>query len=163
VRRLRVAYSRCRPWIPLVAGAILALAASAAIGLTAIERASKGPAFRVSAACLRLNGTARQELGVVTGFGFTVQGPVTQNTDRTGVARLDFTANGSWRNGHLHIRVVERRGRWSPVGPGKLYVSGVRAPFLIDPDSLHIVHGPARNLYLIRCAPPRPTTSFLRP
>ena len=163
MRRLRAAYVRSRPWIPLVGGAVLALAASSAIGLTAIERASKGPAFRVSAACLRLNGVARQELGVVTGFGFTVQGPVVQNTDRTGVARLDFTADGSWRNGHLHIRVVERRGRWHPAGPARLYVSGVRAPFRIDPDQLHVVPGPARNSYLIRCAPPRPTTSFRLP
>ena len=86
MQRLRAAYRRARPWIPLVAAAAIALGASAAIGLTAIERASKGPAFRVSAACLRLNATVRQELGVVTGFGFTVQGPVVQNADGTGHA-----------------------------------------------------------------------------
>ncbi|HKV66709.1 MAG TPA: cytochrome c oxidase assembly factor Coa1 family protein, partial [Gaiellales bacterium] len=137
--RFRAAYVRARSWIPLVAGAAIALVASAAIGIAAIERASKGPAFRVSAACLRLNSTVRQELGVVTGFGFTVQGPVVQNADGTGSARLDFTATGSWRNGHVHIRAVERRRRWYLAGPAELFVSGVRSPFRIRPDHLNIV------------------------
>ena len=119
MQRLRAAYRRARPWIPLVAAAAIALGASAAIGLTAIERASKGPAFRVSAACLRLNATVRQELGVVTGFGFTVQGPVVQNADGTGHARLDFSATGSWRSGHVHIHAVERRRRWYLIGPAR--------------------------------------------
>jgi cytochrome oxidase complex assembly protein 1 len=158
--RFRAAYARARPWIPLVAGAALALAASAAIGIAAIERASKGPAFRVSAACLRLNATVRQELGVVTGFGFTVQGPVVQNADGTGNARLDFTATGSWRNGHVHIRAVERRRRWYLAGPAELFVSGVQAPFRIHPDHLDIVPGPARNRYKLRCAPTTSTTTF---
>jgi len=158
--RFRAAYARARPWIPLVAGAALALAASAAIGIAAIERASKGPAFRVSAACLRLNSTVRQELGVVTGFGFTVQGPVVQNADGTGNARLDFTATGSWRNGHVHIRVIERRRRWYLAGPAELFVSGVKAPFRIRPDHLNIVPGPARNRYELRCAPTTSPTTF---
>jgi hypothetical protein len=150
--RFRAAYARARPWIPLVA--------SAAIGIAAIERASKGPAFRVSAACLRLNSTVRQELGVVTGFGFTVQGPVVQNADGTGNARLDFTATGSWRNGHVHIRAVERHRRWYLAGPAELFVSGVKAPFRIHPDHLNIVPGPARNRYELRCAPTTSTTTF---
>jgi hypothetical protein len=158
MQRLRAAYARARPWIPLVAAAALALAASAAIGIAAIERASKGPAFRVSAACLRLNATVRQELGVVTGFGFTVQGPVVQNADGTGSARLDFTAAGSWRSGHVHIRAVERRRRWYLSGPAELFVSGVDAPFRIRPDHLNIVPGPARDRFVIRCAP---TTSTI--
>jgi Cytochrome oxidase complex assembly protein 1 len=158
MQRLRAAHARARPWIPLVAAAALALAASAAIGIAAIERASKGPAFRVSAACLRLNATVRQELGVVTGFGFTVQGPVVQNADGTGSARLDFTATGSWRNGHVHIRAVERRRRWYLTGPAELFVSGVAAPFKIRPDHLNIVPGPARDRFIIRCAP---TTSTI--
>jgi Cytochrome oxidase complex assembly protein 1 len=158
MQRLRAAHARARPWIPLVAAAALALAASAAIGIAAIERASKGPAFRASAACLRLNATVRQELGVVTGFGFTVQGPVVQNADGTGSARLDFTATGSWRNGHVHIRAVERRRRWYLTGPAELFVSGVAAPFKIRPDHLNIVPGPARDRFIIRCAP---TTSTI--
>jgi hypothetical protein len=158
--RFRAAYARARPWILLVAGAAVALAASAAIGIAAIERASKGPAFRVSAACLRLNSTVRQELGVVTGFGFTVQGPVVQNADGTGNARLDFTATGSWRNGHVHIRVIERHRRWYLAGPAELFVSGVKAPFRIRPDHLNIVPGPARNRYELRCAPTTSTTTF---
>jgi cytochrome oxidase complex assembly protein 1 len=158
--RFRAAYARARPWIPLVAGALIALVASAAIGIAAIERASKGPAFRVSAACLRLNSTVRQELGVVTGFGFTVQGPVVQNADGTGNARLDFTATGSWRNGHVHIRAVERHRRWYLAGPAELFVSGVKAPFRIHPDHLNIVPGPARNRYELRCAPTTSTTTF---
>ena len=115
MQRLRAAYRRARPWIPLVAAAAIALGASAAIGLTAIERASKGPAFRVSAACLRLNATVRQELGVVTGFGFTVQGPVVQNADGTGHARLDFTRH----------RLVAQRPRPHPRR---------RAPPAVVPD-----------------------------
>jgi hypothetical protein len=163
MQRLRAAYARARPWIPLVTGAALALAASAAIGIAAIERASKGPAFRVSAACLRLNSTVRQELGVVTGFGFTVQGPVVQNADGTGNARLDFSAIGSWRNGHVHIKAIERHRRWYLTGPAELRVSGVRAPFRILPDQLDIIPGPARDRYEIRCAPTTSTTTFRRP
>src|SRR5256714_7624090 len=158
--RFRAAYARARPWIPLVAAAALALAASAAIGIAAIERASKGPAFKVSATCLRLNDTVRQELGVVTGFGFTVQGPVVQNADGTGTARLDFTATGSWRNGHVHIRAVERHRRWYLAGPAELFVSGVQAPFRIQPDHLNIVPGPARNRFELRCEPTPSTTTF---
>ena len=158
--RFRAAYARARPWIPLVAGALIALVASAAIGIAAIERASKGPAFRVSAACLRLNSTVRQELGVVTGFGFTVQGPVVQNADGTGNARLDFTATGSWRNGHVHIRAIERHRRWYLAGPAELFVSGVKAPFRIHPDHLNIVPGPARNRYKLWGAPTTSPTTF---
>ena len=117
----------------------------------------------MSAACLRLNATVRQELGVVTGFGFAVQGPVVQNADGTGNARLDFTATGSWRNGHVHIRAIERRRRWSLIGPAELFVSGVRAPFRIHPDLLNIIPGPARDRFTIRCAPTTSTTTFHRP
>jgi hypothetical protein len=160
MQRLRAAYARARPWIPLVAGAVFVLAVSLAIGVAAIEHASKGPAFRVSAACLRLNATVRQDLGVVTGFGFTVQGPVVQNADGTGNARLDFSATGSWRNGHVHIKAIERHRRWYLVGPAELRVSGVRAPFRIHPDHLNVIPGPARDRYKIVCAPQTSTTTF---
>jgi Cytochrome oxidase complex assembly protein 1 len=159
MQRLQAAYARARPWIPLVAGAVLALGASAAIGIAAIERASKGPAFRVSATCLRLNATVRQELGVVTGFGFTVTGPVIQNADGTGSARLDFSAHGSWRSGHVHIKAIERRRRWYLVGPAELYVPGVHAPFRVVPDRLNLIPGPARDRYTLRCAPTISTTT----
>jgi Cytochrome oxidase complex assembly protein 1 len=162
MHRLRGGYGRARPWVPLVLGAAVFLAVSLAIGVTEIERASKGPAFRVSAACLRLNATVRQELGVVTGFGFTVTGPVVQNADGTGNARLDFTAHGSWRNGHVHIKAIERRRRWYLVGPAELYVSGVRAPFRVNPDHLELVPGSARDRYTLRCAPTTSTTTFPR-
>jgi hypothetical protein len=162
MQRLRAAYARARPWIPLVAGAVFVLAVSLAIGVAAIEHASKGPAFRVSAACLRLNASVRQELGVVTGFGFTVQGPVVQNADGTGNARLDFSAVGSWRNGHVHIKAVERHRRWYLVGPAELRVSGVRGPFRIIPDRLNVIPGPARDRYKIVCAPQTSTTNFRR-
>jgi Cytochrome oxidase complex assembly protein 1 len=162
MERLRRGYARARPWIPLVAGAVVFLAVSLAIGVTEIERASKGPAFRVSATCLRLNATVRQELGVVTGFGFTVTGPVIQNADGTGIAKLDFSAHGSWRNGHVHIKAIERRRRWYLIGPAELYVSGVRAPFRVVPDHLELVPGPARDRYTLRCAPKTSTTTFPR-
>jgi hypothetical protein len=162
MERLRGVYARARPWIPLVSGAVVFLAVSLAIGVTEIERASKGPAFRVSATCLRLNATVRQELGVVTSFGFTVTGPVVQNADGTGSAKLDFSAHGSWRSGHVHIKAIERRRRWYLIGPAELYVSGVRAPFRVKPDHMHLVRGPAQNRYKVRCGPQSSTTTFPR-
>ena len=100
---------KLRPWIPLVLGAVVLLAAASAAGLSAIESASKGPAFRLAATCLRVNGPARRLLGVITGSGFTVEGSVIENADGTGSAKIDFHVNGSWRGGHIHMRAVERR------------------------------------------------------
>src|SRR6266516_4855462 len=94
---------RARPWIPLVAGAVAVLAAAAAAGLIAIETASKGPAFRLAATCLRVNGTMRRQLGVITGYGFTVEGAVVENADGTGSARINFHVVGQWRSGHIRI------------------------------------------------------------
>src|SRR5919204_5087574 len=88
-----------RPWLPLVAGAVVVLAVAAAVGLSAIEAASKGPAYRLADTCLRVNERARRLLGVVTGSGFTVEGSVIENADGTGSARIDFHVNGSWRGG----------------------------------------------------------------
>jgi hypothetical protein len=85
-----------------------------------------------------------------------------QNADGTGNARLDFTAIGSWRNGHVHIKAVERHRRWYLRGPAELFVSGVRAPFRVHPDHLDIVPGPARDRYTIRCAPTTSTTTSRR-
>src|SRR5436189_1638610 len=111
-----------RPWIPLVLGAVLLLAAASAAGLTAIETASKGPAFRLAATCLRVNGPARRILGVITGSGFTVEGSVIENADGTGSANIDFHVNGSWRGGHIRMRAIERRRVWPPVEPAVLHV-----------------------------------------
>ena len=147
-----------RPWIPLVLGAVVLLVAASAAGLAAIERASKGPAFRLSATCLRLNGPARQQLGVVTGFGFTVQGPVVQNADGTGNARLDFNAIGSWRNGHVHIKAIERHRRWYLTGPAELRVVRRAGAFRIRPTSR--VRALDARRYSRLCAPTTSTTTF---
>src|SRR5919205_1506001 len=110
------------PWIPLVLGAAALLVAAGAAGLTAIETASKGPAFRLASTCLRVNGPARRLLGVITGSGFTVEGSVVENADGTGSANLNFHVNGSWRGGHIHMRAVERRRVWYLREPAVLRV-----------------------------------------
>ena len=88
--------------------------------------ASKGPAFRLAATCLRVNGPARRLLGVITGSGFTVEGSVIENADGTGSAKIDFHVNGSWRDGHIHMRAIERRRVWHLAGPGGLHVAELR-------------------------------------
>src|SRR5919204_2737900 len=109
-------WRKARPWIPLVAGAALLLAAASAAGLSAIEAASKGPAFHLAETCLRVNGPARRLLGVITGAGFTVEGSVIENADGTGSAKIHFHVNGSWRGGGLpHPPPQRRRGG----GPGR--------------------------------------------
>ena len=144
---------KLRPWIPLVLGAVLVLAAASAAGLSAIESASKGPAFRLAATCLRVNGPARRLLGVITGSGFTVEGSVIENADGTGSAKIDFHVNGSWRGGHIHIRAVERRRVWYLAGPGVLRVGGSK--YRIDPGDVRVVD---RGRYSRLCAPLSSTT-----
>ena len=145
---------RARPWIPLVLGAAVLLAAAAAAGLTAIETASKGPAFRLAATCLRVNGPARRILGVITGSGFTVEGSVIENADGTGSANIDFHVNGSWRGGHIRMRAIERRRVWRLEGPAVLHVGST---------TYHINMGQVRALdggrYSRVCAPPSSTTN----
>jgi len=146
---------RLRPWIPLVLGAVLLLVAASAAGLSAIESASKGPAFRLAATCLRVNGPARRLLGVITGSGFTVEGSVIENADGTGSAKIDFHVNGSWRGGHIHMRAVERRRVWHLAGPGILHIGA---------SKYHIDLGAVRALdsgrYSRLCAPLSSTTPF---
>jgi|SRR5436190_352968 len=137
-----------RPWIPLVLGAVLLLAAASAAGLTAIESASKGPAFRLAATCLRVNGPARRLLGVVTGSGFTVEGSVIENADGTGSAKIDFHVDGSWRGGHIHMRAVERRRVWHLAGPVVLHVGS--ATYRINPGDVRVLDG---GRYSRLCAP----------
>ena len=113
-----------RPWLPLVAGAVVVLAVAAAVGLSAIEAASKGPAYRLADTCLRVNERARRLLGVVTGSGFTVEGSVIENADGTGSARIDFHVNGSWRGGHVRVHALEHSREWRLLEPAILKVAG---------------------------------------
>src|SRR4249920_2426576 len=101
---------KLRPWIPLVLGAVLLLAAASAAGLSAIESASKGPAFRLAATCLRVNGPARRLLGVITGSG---------------------------RGGHIHMRAVEGGRVWHLAGPGVLHIGSSK--YRIDPGDVRVV------------------------
>jgi hypothetical protein len=144
---------KLRPWIPLVLGAVLLLAAASAAGLSAIESASKGPAFRLAATCLRVNGPARRLLGVITGSGFTVEGSVIENADGTGSAKIDFHVNGSWRGGHIHMRAVERRRVWHLAGPGVLRIGS--ATYRIDPGDVRALDS---GRYSRLCAPLSSTT-----
>jgi hypothetical protein len=144
---------KLRPWIPLVLGAVVLLAAASAAGLSAIESASKGPAFRLAATCLRVNGPARRLLGVITGSGFTVEGSVVENADGTGSAKIDFHVNGSWRGGHIHMRAVERRRVWHLAGPGILRIG--TSKYRIDLDDVRALDS---GRYSRLCAPLSSTT-----
>jgi hypothetical protein len=148
-------WRQLRPWIPLVLGAAVLLAAASTVGLTAIESASKGPAFRLAATCLRVNGPARRLLGVITGSGFTVEGSVIENADGTGSAKIDFHVNGSWRGGHIHLRAIERRRVWHRAGLGILRVAG--STYHIDPGRVRTVDA---GRYSRLCAPLSSTTTF---
>ena len=144
---------KLRPWIPLVLGAIVLLAAASAAGLSAIESASKGPAFRLAATCLRVNGPARRLLGVITGSGFTVEGSVIENADGTGSAKIDLHVNGSWRGGHIHMRAVERRRVWHLAGPGILRIGS--STYRIDLGDVRALDS---GRYSRLCAPLSSTT-----
>jgi hypothetical protein len=148
-------WRKLRPWIPLVLGAAVLLAAASTVGLTAIESASKGPAFRLAATCLRVNGPARRLLGVITGSGFTVEGSVIENADGTGSAKIDFHVNGSWRGGHIHLRAIERRRVWHLAGTDILRVAG--STYHIDPGRVRTVDA---GRYSRLCAPLSSTTTF---
>ena len=144
---------RLRPSVPLVLGAVLLLAAASAAGLSAIESASKGPAFRLAATCLRVNGPARRLLGVITGSGFTVEGSVIENADGTGSAKIDFHVNGSWRGGHIHMRAVERRRVWRLAGLGVLHIGS--STYRIDPGDVRVLDS---GRYSRLCSPLSSTT-----
>jgi Cytochrome oxidase complex assembly protein 1 len=148
---------KARPWIPLVLGAVVLLVAAGAAGLTAIETASKGPAFRLASTCLRVNGPARRLLGVITGSGFTVEGSVIENADGTGSANLNFHVNGSWRGGHIHMRAIERRRVGHLVEPAVLHVGD--EAYHIDLGSVRALDG---GRYSRLCAPLSSTTTFHR-
>ena len=135
-------------------GAVLLLAAASAAGLSAIESASKGPAFRLAATCLRVNGPARRLLGVITGSGFTVEGSVIENADGTGSAKIDFHVNGSWRGGHIHMRAVERRRVWHLAGPGVLHIGS--STYRIDLGDVRVLDS---GRYSRLCSPLSSTTT----
>ncbi len=63
-----------RQWVVLIVLAAVVLAVAAVISLRLVEKVSKGPAFQASATFLRANPIARQQLGVVSGFGVGVAG-----------------------------------------------------------------------------------------
>jgi hypothetical protein len=148
---------KARPWIPLVLGAVVLLVAAGAAGLTAIESASKGPAFRLASTCLRVNGPARRLLGVITGSGFTVEGSVIENADGTGSANLNFHVNGSWRGGHIRMHAIERRRVWHLTGPAVLHVGD--AVYHIDLGSVRALDA---GRYSRLCAPLSSTTTSRR-
>ena len=76
-------------------------------------------------ACRRLRAggpVARRQLGVITGFGLAVSGPV---ADDAGTANITFDVHGSWRNGHVRISAVKQGSDWV-ITNGVLKVDGQR-------------------------------------
>jgi hypothetical protein len=145
-----------RQWLIFGGASLAFLLGSSAMGVSAIESASKGPAFDLSATCLRVNAEARQQLGVITGFGLAVSGPVVNNTDGTGHANIDFDVIGAWRTGHANLQFVESGGRWWWSGHGRLTVAGQTFP--LDLESVHTLQRPGR--YSRLCEPQISTTGF---
>ena len=87
----------------LIAAAAALLVAAGAISLTIVEDVSKGPAFQSAADYLRNSkeaGDARQQLGVVLGFGLGVTGPITESGSG-GTANISFDVHGNWRSGRV--------------------------------------------------------------
>ena len=144
-----------RQWLVLTLGSLLFLVAGSAYGVSRIERASRGPAFDQSALCLRVNGQARELLGVVTGFGLAVSGPVVENADGTGHASLTFDVLGQWRTGRARVNWVEDDFIWHWKGTGGLNVDGTVYPLHLDRVA---VVGPQR--YSDLCAPASSITNF---
>jgi len=115
---------RHRQWAMLIGAAGVLLVAAGAISLTIVENVSKGPAFSAAVTFLRNDRLARQQLGVVTGFGLAVTGAVA-DTGQSGTAHLSFDVHGQWRNGHVHITAVKQGGVWH-VRSGILSVANER-------------------------------------
>jgi hypothetical protein len=142
-------------WLLLTLGSLLFLVVGSAYGVSRIETASRGPAFDQSALCLRVNGQARQLLGVVTGFGLAVSGPVVENADGTGRANLTFDVIGQWRTGRARVSWVEDDFIWHWKGTGSLNVAG--KVYRLHLDRVSVV-GPQR--YSDLCAPASLITNF---
>jgi Cytochrome oxidase complex assembly protein 1 len=109
----------------LIAAAAALLIAAGAISLTIVEDVSKGPAFQAAVSYLKASdyaGVARQQLGVVMGFGLGVTGPVSE-TGSGGNARISFDVHGDWRTGHVTLNLVKIGHSWV-VTDGVLSVDG---------------------------------------
>lgn len=145
-----------RQWLLLTLGSLVFLVVGSAYGVSRIETASRGPAFDRSALCLRINGQARQLLGVITGFGLAVSGPVVENADGTGHANLTFDVIGQWRTGRAHVNWVEDDFIWRWQDKHNfLNVNGTVYPLHLSRVS---VVGPQR--YSDVCAPASSITNF---
>jgi hypothetical protein len=111
----------------LIAGAVALLVAAGAISLTIVEDVSKGPAFQSAAQYLRSSpsaAVARQQLGVVLGFGLGVTGPISETTSN-GTANISFDVHGNWRTGHVQFTLIKLGQSWV-VTHGVLSVGGER-------------------------------------
>lgn len=128
------ALRRHRQWAILISSAVCFLIAAGAISLTVVQDVSKGPAFESAAQFVRADRVARQQLGVVLGFGLAVNGSVAEPGDGTGHANLSFEVNGSWRDGHAEISAVKESGVWIVEG-GVLSVDGRQFRLSCDPTS----------------------------
>lgn len=109
----------------LIAAAVALLIAAGAVSLTIVEDVSKGPAFQAAVSYLRDSdyaGVARQQLGVVMGFGLGVSGPVSESGNG-GNARISFDVHGQWRSGHVTLNLVKIGHSWV-VTDGVLTVDG---------------------------------------
>jgi hypothetical protein len=143
-----------RQWFILGAGSLVFLVAGSALGVSAIEKTSRGPAYSLSTSCIRVNAGARKLLGVITGYGLP-SGPVQENADGTGNARLEFDVIGQWRTGLAHVRATELDNVWYWAGRGTLDVGGKRYRLHLDRVS---AVDPAQ--YSRLCAPTISTTTF---
>jgi hypothetical protein len=105
---------RHRQWVLLISAAVIVLGVATAVSFAVVERVSKGPAFTSAAEFIRVDGDARQQLGVVTSFGIAVSGGV-RESGASGLAELSFDVNGSWRDGRAHVLVRKKSGQWTVV------------------------------------------------
>jgi hypothetical protein len=105
---------RHRQWLLLISAAVIVLGVAGAVSFAVIERVSKGPAFRSAADFIRTDSDARQQLGVITGFGIAVSGGV-RESGASGLADLSFDVNGSWRDGRASVLVRKKAGEWMVV------------------------------------------------
>jgi hypothetical protein len=146
-----------RQWFILGGASLVFLVAGSAWGVSAIEKSSRGPAYHLTAACLRVNAQARLRLGVITGYGLP-SGPVHENSDGTGDARLSFDVIGSAHTGRAQVEAIEQGNRWHWNGSGTLTVAGQR--FRLYLDRVSAVHP---QPYSSLCAPPTSITLFPKP
>ena len=148
-----------RQWFIFGGASLALLIGGSAWGVSATESASRGPAFHLSATCLRVNKTAKKMLGVITGYGVAVTGPVVDNQDGTGSARLQFDVIGSWLTGHAHVQMIKQGGVWYWAGGrgSTLEVGGKRYPIKLD--DVHAVDG---SRYSGMCTPLNSIIPFRR-